>query len=218
MSEAVQEQREVVEKMQQAVEKANDAKKDFEAGTFVNRLKKAAGEQDGIVSALKSAFERLLGERHPALDPSDIRRLDETIRQQSETASDVRWIQEDLASFFARMQDDEFRLLMEEMREAKIDMGLDEIRRLLSTNHSFRAAEKSQFWATKLREWADKLEKKNDEGGPGGPGGPGGAPDSEDEDFEFMLRVMRMIQQEQDLRGRTRVLEQLRRDNNAATP
>jgi hypothetical protein len=214
MSEATKEQREVVEKMKEAVAKANDANRDFEAGTFVNRLKKAAQEQEGIVSTLKSAFERLLGERQPSLDPSDIRRLDETTRQQSETASDVRWIQEDLASFFARMQDEDFRLLMEEMREAKIDMGLDEIRMLLATNHSFRAAEKSKYWATKLQEWADKLAKKNEEGGGGG--GAGGAPSSEDEDFEFMLRVMRMIQQEQDLRGRTRVLEQLRRDNNAA--
>lgn len=218
MSEATQEQRKVVEKMREAIEKANEANKNFEAGTFVNRLKKAAQEQDGIVSTLKSSFERLLGERRPELDPSDIRRLDDTIRQQSETASDVRWIQEDLASFFARMQDDEYRLLMEEMRKAKIDMGLDEVRILLSTNYSFRAAEQSKHWATKLQEWADRLEKKNEEAGSSGPGGPGGAPNSEDEDFEFMLRVMRMIQQEQDLRGRTRVLEQLRRDNNTATP
>jgi len=45
----------------------------------------------------------------------------------------------------------------------------------------------------------------------GGGGGAGGAPDAEDEDFEFMLRVMKMIQSEQDLRAQTRVLEQLRR-------
>jgi hypothetical protein len=45
----------------------------------------------------------------------------------------------------------------------------------------------------------------------GGGGGADGAPDAEDEDFEFMLRVMKMIQSEQDLRAQTRVLEQLRR-------
>jgi transposase len=33
----------------------------------------------------------------------------------------------------------------------------------------------------------------------------------DDEDFEFMLKVMRMIQEEQDIRYRTRALEQLRR-------
>jgi hypothetical protein len=216
MSEAAQEQREVVEKMKKAVEKANDANRKFEAGTFVNRLKKAAQEQDGIVSSLKSAFnenkENILGIRSTKLIPSQTRLIENNVRQQSETGSDVRWIQEDLASFYARMQDEDFRVLMEDMRNSKIDMGLDEVRTNLTTNHSFQAAKKSQLWATKLREWADRLEKKNEKEG-GGDGGPGGAPDSEDEDFEFMLRVMRMIQQEQDLRGRTRTLEQLRRDN-----
>jgi hypothetical protein len=43
----------------------------FEAGTFINRLKKAAGEQNGIVASLKEAFDRMLGLKTPALDPSD---------------------------------------------------------------------------------------------------------------------------------------------------
>jgi hypothetical protein len=33
-----------------------------------------------------------------------------------------------------------------------------------------------------------------------------------------MLRVMKLVQQEQDLRGQTRALEQLRRDNPSPKP
>ena len=33
----------------------------------------------------------------------------------------------------------------------------------------------------------------------------------EEKDFEFMLKVMRMVQAEQDIRGRTRSLEQMLR-------
>ena len=84
-------------------------------------------------------------------------------------------------------------------------------------NRSFEAAEASKKWADKLNEWATKLEGEKDEGGGDGEGGDG-APDSEDEDFEFMLRVMKMIQQEQDLRARTRALEQLRRDHQKDDP
>jgi hypothetical protein len=95
-------------------------------------------------------------------------------------------------------------------------MGLEEVRLRLSNNRSFEAAEASKKWADKLNEWAGKLEggKDDQSGGEGG----GGAPNSEDEDFEFMLRVMKMIQQEQDLRGRTRALEQLRRDHRKDGP
>jgi hypothetical protein len=213
---AVEQQREVVEKMQEAIKKANDANRRFEAGTFVNRLKKAANEQEGIVASLREAFERMLGLKMRSLDPSEARRLGENSRQQAETASDVRWIQEDLGHFYARTQTETFKQIMEEMRESGIDMGLEEVRLRLSNNRSFEAAEASKKWAGKLSEWAAKLEGGEDDQG-GGDGG-GGAPDSEDEDFEFMLRVMKMIQQEQDLRGRTRALEQLRRDHRKDGP
>jgi hypothetical protein len=207
----VEQQRKVVEKMQEAIEKANEANRRFEAGTFVNRLKKAANEENGIVASLREAFSRMLGVRMQSLDPSESRRLGENSRQQMETASDVRWIQEDLGHFHARTQTETFKQIMEEMRDSGIDMGLEEVRLRLSNNRSFEAAEGAKKWADKLNEWATKLEGEKDEGG--NDGGGGGAPDSEDEDFEFMLRVMKMIQQEQDLRGRTRALEQLRRDH-----
>ncbi len=216
VEQAVEQQRKVVEKMQEAIEKANDANRRFEAGTFINRLKKAAGEQNGIVASLKEAFDRMLGLKTPALDPSDLRRLNDNARQQTETASDVRWIQEDLGHFYARTQTETFKQIMDEMRESGIDIALENIRIRLADNHSYKAAEAAKKWADQLNAWAAKLEGEKDSDGGGGGGG--GAPDSEDEDFEFMLRVMKMIQQEQDLRGRTRTLEQLRRDHQNEDP
>ncbi len=218
LAEAVEQQKSAVEKMREAINKANEANQQFEAGTFANRLKKAAADQSGIVSNLKDKFENLLGVTPRGLDPSYLRNLNEYARQQMTTASDVRWIQEDLGHFYVRSQNEEFREVMDLMRESGIEMGLETIRMRLTDNHSFEAAEESRKWAEQLTEWARKLSGDQENGGGGGGGG--GAPDAENEDFEFMLRVMKMIQQEQDLRGRTRVLEQLRRDagNPPTTP
>ncbi|MGA0846939.1 MAG: hypothetical protein ACO3RV_10380, partial [Luteolibacter sp.] len=135
-------------------------------------------------------------------------------RQQALTASDIRWIEEDLGNFHARTKDEQFLEILELMRESRIDEGLEEIRSLLSSNHSYQAAENSKIWADHLNEWAAKLQGAAEDPANGGGDG-GGAPNAEDEDFEFMLRVMKMIQQEQDLRARTRALEQLRREPNA---
>lgn len=209
VNEAAKVQEKVVSKMQDAIEKASEANRRFEAGTFVNRLKKAASEQNGIVSSLKEAFDRMLGLKSPALDPSDTRRLTDNNRQQAQTASDVRWIQEDLGSYFARTKTESFKQILDDMRESKIDIGLEEVRAGLAANRSFEAAEQAKKWADKLNEWAKKLEGDKDSNAGGGGGD--GAPNAEDEDFEFMLRVMKMIQQEQDIRARTRTLEQLRR-------
>jgi hypothetical protein len=216
VAQAVEEQKKAVEKMQEAIAKANDANRQFEAGTFVNRLKKAAGEQNGIASSLIDAYERILGIKSSKLDPSDQRRLGEATAQQANTASDVRWLQEDLASFFARTKSESFKQILDEMKSSQIDIGLEEVRSLLGTNHSYTATENSKKWAAKLTEWAAKLEGDKDKDSEGGGGG-GGGQSPEDEDFEFMLRVMKLVQQEQDLRAQTRALEQLRRNNDSTT-
>jgi hypothetical protein len=216
MQEAVEKQREVVEKMQEAIEKANEANRNFEASTFVNRLKKAASELDGVAANLIDSFAVLLGLSRDALDPKDQRELDTVVGQQSQTTSDVRWIQEDLGHFFARTEKPEHRELLDAMRDSKIDIELDKLRQRLQRNETFRSVDGSKIWAEQLREWAKQLE--GDSGGGGGGGGEGAGPSPENQDFEFMLRVMRMVQQEQDLRARTRVLEQLRRSIETPNP
>jgi len=217
IKEAVEKQKKVVEKMKKAVEQANDANKRFEASTFVSRLKKAAAEQNVILGAMIETFSRkLIGLRQDELDPSDQMKLSDTSRQQMLTAADVRWIQEDLGHYHARTGDATFKSVMEQMRDSKIDIGLEDVRAKLQLHQSNMAAEKADFWAKKLNEWAAILgEEMNKQGGGGGEGG---GPSPEDEDFEFMLRVMKMIQQQQDLRARTRVLEQLKRDAGSSAP
>ncbi len=209
VAQAVEEQKKALEKMQKAIEQANDASRKLEADTFVNRLKKAASEEEAIASSLISMYEKILGTKHSRVDPSDQRRLKEAANQQVNTASDVRWLQEDLGSYFARTKTDAFKQIFEEMKNSQIDTGLEKIHQLLEINHSFIATGLAKEWSKKLSEWAGKLEgDKNQNGGGGG----GGGPSPEDEDFEFMLRVMKLVQQEQDIRAQTRVLEQLRRD------
>lgn len=218
LAEAVEQQQDVVEKMQEMIDKANDANRRFEAGTFVNRLKKAASEEKGIASSLTETHSDTGGLRHAELDPRDMRRLNEASRQQSDTASDVRWIQEDLGHYFARTEGELFQEILDEMRESNIDIELEEVRAQLQANHLFMATDAALRWADQLNEWAAKLEGALEEAGGGGQGGDGGAPNPEDEDFEFMLRVMKMIQQQQDVRARTRALEQFRRSLEAGDP
>lgn len=208
MEEAVERQEEVLEKINETIERAEDANERFEASTFASRLKKAAGDQDGIAAAAMKESEHF-GLRPEQLDPAVLGDLGDIASEQSDTASDVRWLQEDLGHFFTRTDREIFGEILREMTESQIDIGLEDVRLDLTRNHSFTAAKSASKWADHLREWAGKLEGAGGDGGGGGGGGGGGA--GEDEDFEFMLRVMRMVQQEQDLRARTRALETLRR-------
>lgn len=215
---AVEKQKEVLEKMQEAVDKANDANERFEASTFVNRLKKAASEETGVATTViePSYYERTAGQRVSELDPTDSGKLLDIVRQQSNTTSDVRWIQEDLGHFHARTNKEAYRKVLDAMMEARIDMQLEDVRRVLESNQGALAWEGASKAAAKLTEWAKLLEGEKEQGGGGGEGG--GAGEDPDEDFEFMLRVMKMIQQEQDIRARTRSLETLRRSYEGNPP
>lgn len=215
MQKAVEEQQKVVEKMQEAIAKANDANRKFEAGTFVKRLKKAASEQTGITQSLVEGFTRtpeasILGQFYNQVDPSDLTLLKRNTSQQIMTSGDIRWIQEDLANYHARTKMESCKQILDAMRESDITLHLEEIISSLSTNLSYQAAQQSKHWADQLNKWAGMLDAENQTGGGGGGDGAGSA--AENEDFEFMLRVMKMIQKQQDLRSRTRALEQFRRD------
>ncbi len=216
LQEAIEEQGKVLEKMRETIEGANEANRNLEASTFVNRLRRAASEEDGIANTLIASIDdkgnsTIAGMAYDELDPTDQRILGELSMQQRRTASDVRWIHEDLGHFYARTQKEEHKQIMEEMRASNIDSYLDAIREKITANRTFMAISSAKKWAAKLRAWADILDPPQEDNNGGGGSGGGQDPGLDDNDFEFMLKVMKMIQTEQDIRARTRALEQLRR-------
>ena len=214
LKEAIEKQKEALEKMQETIEKANQANENFEASTFVNRLKKSSADEGSIGNSLNSALTGELAIVGAApnsddIDPANQRLLGELSGQQRSITNDVRWIQEDLERFYARTQKPIHKEVYEDMAKSLIDEKLERLREKIQMNHTFTSRKLSKFWSDRLMSWAEKLEgPKPDGNGGGGDGGSGGG---EEKDFEFMLKVMRMVQAEQDIRGRTRSLEQMLR-------
>ncbi|MDA7608475.1 hypothetical protein N9168_04280 [Akkermansiaceae bacterium] len=214
LKEAIEKQKEALEKMQETIEKANQANENFEASTFVNRLKKSSADEGSIGNSLNSALTGKLAIVGAApnsddIDPANQRLLGELSGQQRSVTNDVRWIQEDLERFYARTQKPIHKEVYEDMAKSLIDEKLERLREKIQMNHTFTSRKLSKNWSDRLMSWAEKLEgPKPDGNGGGGDGGSGGG---EEKDFEFMLKVMRMVQAEQDIRGRTRSLEQILR-------
>ena len=223
LQEAIEKQKEALKKMQETIKKANEANNNFEASTFINRLKRAASDEDGISNKLVSSLTGQKSESKKAATPllgaaaeSDtfdpvFRRMIEMLgTQQRRTGSDVNWIQEDLANFYARTQKEIHKEIVDDMKKSEISLKLEGLQTRISKNRSFTAALEAKKWGAQLREWAKKLEGTPPDAAGGDGGGEGGA-NPEEKDFEFMLKVMRMVQAEQDIRSRTRSLEQLMR-------
>ena len=214
LKEAIEKQKEALEKMQETIEKANQANENFEASTFVNRLKKSSADEGSIGNSLNSALTGKLAIVGAApnsddIDPANQRLLGELSGQQRSVTNDVRWIQEDLERFYARTQKPIHKEVYEDMAKSLIDEKLERLREKIQMNHTFTSRKLSKNWSDRLMSWAEKLEGPKPDGNGGG--GEGGSSGGEEKDFEFMLKVMRMVQAEQDIRGRTRSLEQMLR-------
>ena len=215
LQEAIKEQQKALEQMQQALKESNEANDKFEAGTFVNRLKRAASDENNIASTFISMINQVIGSSYDELDPAEQRSIKALTAQQKQTAADVRWIQEDLLHYFQRTQKEEHQNLSGAMQDSGINEALEKLSQKIKTNTSYNSIQDSKKWANQLTLWAKELK----DSGAGGEGGGGsGAPPQEDQDFEFMLKIMRMIQTEQGIRSRTRALEDLYRVFNKTAP
>jgi hypothetical protein len=216
LNQAIEQQKKAIDKMQQALKDAKDANQMFEAGTFVNRLKKAARAQDSVANNMIKIIDTIIGSNFDGLDPVEQRAIQKSHAKQQENAIDLRWIREDLSSYYSRTQKPEHNELYDIIRESMVDTKLKELAKRITANLSFTSISQSKYWAQEIKKWVKHLE--GDESNAGGGGGGSGGASQENQDFEFMLKVMRMIQQEQGIRARTRALEDLRRSLQHQTP
>ena len=216
LNQAIEQQKKAIDKMQQALKDAKDANQMFEAGTFVNRLKKAARAQDSVANNMIKIIDTIIGSNFDGLDPVEQRAIQKSHAKQQENAIDLRWIREDLSSYYSRTQKPEHKELYDIIRESMVDTKLKELAKRITANLSFTSISQSKYWAQEIKKWVKHLE--GDESNAGGGGGGSGGASQENQDFEFMLKVMRMIQQEQGIRARTRALEDLRRSLQHQTP
>lgn len=207
LKQAVEKQKELLKKMAKTMKKFERAKEKLEAGSFANRLKQAARDERSIGNVIIDKNQLAGGLHYAQLDPAVRRATRQIYTKQKQITSDISWIIEDLNYFHLRTQQEEYKKIHDSMVKSGITDSLAELEKLIEHANGYRVLNNSRKWAKVLSEWAKQLENTSTRSG----GGSGGGQVSEDQDFEFMLRVMRMIQKQQKIRARTRALEQLRR-------
>lgn len=203
-------------KLKEAQKKLSQAAANMEASTFVARLRQVAQKQEAVTGLLSEQLG-VIGLGMDELDPKQQREFKQTSMEQSLLSRELFWISEDLNFYQSRSKEAVFGELYKMMSVYDIPTRMDQLLKGIDNAQTARSMEQSSAHAATLLSWAQYIDDyKNQEraGGGGGGGGGGGADESmNEEDFEFMLKLMRMIQTQQDIRMRTRALEDLQRQN-----
>ncbi|HBN18384.1 MAG TPA: hypothetical protein DD422_10060, partial [Akkermansia sp.] len=202
---------EATQALKDAMNQLSKSAQDMEASTFVARLRQAASKEDSIAHALAGQINAIAGMTMEELDPSSRREMETIATLQNASTQDIGWILEDLSYYKSRTGERIYSDLYNQMNAFSLREKLDLVHGNILNAITARSIDESRLYASTLRHWAKLIDdyKKSRRGSGGGGGGGGeGQSSISDAEFEFMLKVIRMIQQEQDIRMRTRAAEQ----------
>lgn len=210
LSEAIAWEQDALDKMQQALNQANQTQDAFEIATFLHRLKNASKNMHTLSFELSHHMDALIGKSLSHLEPAMERFLSKKYNHFEKNRKELSWLKEDLTHYYTRNPKKVFKQITDEMDKTAMAHSLEKLAYHLKLNHTYESLSAADNWAKQLDWWVKLLEKQSSSP-PSGNLGEGNAQSSnQDQDFEFMLKVMRLVQKEQNLRSRTRALKNLR--------
>ncbi|MFR4223672.1 MAG: hypothetical protein ACLT38_08565 [Akkermansia sp.] len=196
--------------LKDAMNQLSKSAQDMEASTFVARLKQAAAKEDSIANALAGQINIIVGMTMDELDPSTKREMETIATLQNASTQDIGWILEDLSYYKSRTGERIYSDLYNQMSAFSLREKLDLVHGNILNAITARSIDESRLYASTLRHWAKLIDdyKKTPPRRRRRRRRGGSQSSISDAEFEFMLKLIRMIQQEQDIRMRTRAAEQ----------
>lgn len=202
---ALEEQKKLLEEFARVADELAAILASLEASTFVKRLKLASRKQTELADALSGTLSGSFGLPRQRVG-QQIREVGETVaKAQDEQSRFVHHIQTDLEAYFQRKQDPVYRNVLDQMKVRSIVPGLRAISAEALGNLNGRSVAAAEFWADTLDRWAEELvaaappqEGQGQEG------------DAKSLPPEIVLRVMKVLQEEMQLRDETREMEETR--------
>lgn len=205
LAEALAAQKEVLERLMQALKQLNEANDMLQASNFVNRLRQAAGAETEIGGTLQQMLPESAGMSAEQLPMALKTKLGAVREKQSQTQKKVQYIREDLGSFVKRARLAKYEEVHTDMEKTRVVDELEKLAGLVGDNRTAAAIDETGKWSKQLLAWADLLGKQSGSNASGS-----GEGQLSPEAIELMLRLARIRQQEEGLREATRFLEERR--------
>ncbi len=201
---ANEEQRELLDEFAKVADELKDILASLEASTFVKRLKAAARKQTELADLLNQGLGESFGMPRERL-AQKLRESGEAMaREQEEQSRFVHRIQSDLEAYYQRKQEAIYKNVLQQMKDTAVVSGLKRSADEILVNLRGRSVSASEYWSDTLDRWAEELvaaappqDQKQGEG-----------KEAKSLPPELVLKIMKAIQGEMQLRDETREMEE----------
>ncbi len=198
--EAVEEQQELLDAFAKLSDEIKKLLVGFENSTFVKRLKAASRKQIDIAANLSDLDSFGLSNRE-ANNQQELKRL---ATLEGTESKNVATIIQDMAAYTDRRPNENYLRVLSEMENASVSSQMQDLVRLISRNFVGHSTIEAEFWADTLDRWAEQLVDPLPETGRG----EGGLSVLPNLPPEIIVKVLRLINREIQLREETREVEQ----------
>lgn len=198
--EAVEEQQELLDAFAKLSDEMKRLLVSFENSTFVKRLKAASRKQVDIAADLNNLDSFGLSNRE-ADNQKELKRL---ATLEGTESKNVTTIIQDMAAYTDRRPNENYLRVLSEMENASISNQMRDLVRSISRNFVGQSSIEAEYWADTLDRWAEQLVDPLPEMEPG-EGGLNVLPNLPP---EIIVKVLRLINREIQLREETREVEQ----------
>lgn len=208
IDQAVEEQADLLAEFEKVRDDLQKIMDDLDNSTFVKRLKSASRRQLEMAGDLNRTLFKGFGISSVNLEQRQ-REQAERIAAREETESQTVWlIRTDLEAYYSRRKEEKFRRIADEMAELDIVTKLGQLGPRVRGNLSGDSISRVEYWADTLDRWAEELVSASKCGSCKGCKGNSLPP-------SIVLELMRLLEEEIDLREETRAAETAR---SALTP
>ena len=203
LDEALTEQKDLLSEFAKVADQLQEILSSLESSTFVKRLKAAARKQLAVATELNDTLSGGFGMPKDRIIQKLRKVAEETYETENAESEKVYHILTDLDAYYQRKQDMVFKNVLDQMRELSVVSNLKQIGDETAVNLNGRSIAAAEFWGDTLDRWAEELvAASNCQACKGG--------SKESLPPEIVLKVMKVLREEMELREETRELEAVR--------
>ena len=157
LDEAIEEQEDLLDQFSKIAEELQRILDNLEGSTFVKRLKAASRRQTEIADELNNSLAEKFGRRPSQLSEQERTSTVAVAEREVAEGDNLATIKTDLEAYYSRVQQGKFRTVIAEMETMRVTPCLQNLSNLVESNLHGQSIAHAEFWADTFDRWAEQL-------------------------------------------------------------
>ena len=209
LDQALNQEQDILNAMRQMEKQGSKDLESLMAQTLAARLRRAAGTERDIAGTFQKMLPDTIGMTTEQLPADGHQELDTMSARHAEVARETDRLQDEISRLYDRTSLNRYGDVAHEMDTWKTGDAMAALGGLVANNQGAHSIDNARYWGDQFERWAQRLAEKDDSKTNSSSSGGGNSAAQ----MQALLALMRLRQQQDQLREQTSVLEEQKQTN-----